>query len=158
MKKQIVLLFTLVVCQIGFSQKKIDQPLDLTSAKIDNCTLENNKTVTCYKNSGRIYLPVESCKESKGLIIVLSGFIKLGEASGTLGALNVVYKAKDGQEKKTVWSFYKEGKKTIYFDSFEINRDKETVNIDPASITEIYLSFGANKKVDIATGLIAKTS
>lgn len=158
MKKKLLLLFTLVLCQNGFSQKKIEGPLDLTSTKVENCILENNKTVTCYKNSGRIYLPFdlpfESRQEIKGLNIVFSKFIKLGEASDTLGAINVLYTDYDGNEKKAAWAFYKDGKKTVYFDAFEINRDKETVKIDPTLIKEIYLSFGINKRVDVSVTFI----
>jgi len=154
MKKSLLLVFVLVVTQIGFAQKKQENQLDLTDARIENCTLEEGKTATSYSNSARIYIPLESFEGIKGLKLNYSKFEKLGEATDVVGSLNVSYTDDDGNDKKASWAFYKQGKKDIYFDAFEINRKKETVDIDPTLIKEVYLGFGKNKKVDVTVTII----
>lgn len=155
MKKNLLLvLFIAVVTQFSFAQKNQENLLDLTDARIENCTLEEGKTVISYSHSGKIYIPLENYEGIKGFVLNYTNFEKLGDANNSVGSINVIYTDEDGNEKKASWGFFRKGKKNVYFDAFEIDSKKTTVEIDPSLIKEVYLGIGKNKKVDITVGLI----
>jgi len=126
------------------------QSVDLSRGKGSGITLEGN---TLISNGGSYYLPEQSYANIKGIKLELTNFVKLDEsAGGDLCKLNVIYINADGQEKKASMSFWVAGRKDIRFSEFKDG--KEIIQIDPASIKNIALGMGADKKLNVSLELI----
>lgn len=155
MKQSLAFLLVFLMTQLAYAQKKQNNLLDLTQGQIENCTLENGKTLISNSHKGRLYLPVESYKGIEGLTVMYSKFEKIGDVTNNnIGSITVKYTDEDGNEKTATWTFYHTGKKNLRFDAWEIDHHGNTVSISPEYITDIYMGIGLNKKVDVTVSIV----
>jgi hypothetical protein len=126
------------------------QTLDLKKAQLNGITLSGDNTLSTDDKTGTLVLPVENYKDCKGLQLSMQNFSKLSEnASNIICSIVIEYKNADGAIVKAPAGFWVTGKKDLKFDTWKVG-SSTIVNIDPSTISKIYIEIEKNKKLDVA--------